>query len=141
MNAADRPRVVPFLYRLVQLAHEEGVPILAGTDVGGPLLVPGLSLHRELELLVRAGLTPAAALRAATLGPALFLGAADSLGTIAQGKLGDLVLLDADPLADIHNTTRIRAVVLNGRLLDRAALDELLAEAERAAAAPRPTRP
>jgi imidazolonepropionase-like amidohydrolase len=108
-----------------RLLHRAGVPMLAGTDVGNPLLIPGYSLHRELELLVRAGLTPLAALQAATINPARFLNATDSLGTVAPGKLADLVLLDADPLAAIANTRRIRAVVVNGRLLDRAALDTM----------------
>jgi hypothetical protein len=112
-----------------RLLHRAGVPILAGTDVGNPLLVPGYSLHRELELLVRAGLTPLAALQAATLNPARFLKATDSLGTVTSGKLADLVLLDANPLADIEATRRIHAVVVNGRLLDRRALDTLLRDA------------
>jgi imidazolonepropionase-like amidohydrolase len=81
-----------------------------------------------------AGLPPSAALRAATLEPARWLGATDSLGTIARDRRADLVLLDADPLADIRNTTRIRAVIADGRLFDRAALDELLASATRHAA-------
>lgn len=80
-----------------------------------------------------AGLTEAEALRAATLGPAQYLGATDSLGTVEAGKAADLVLLDANPLEDIANTQRIRAVVTRGRLFDRAALDALLAEVERAA--------
>jgi imidazolonepropionase-like amidohydrolase len=105
------------------------VPILAGTDVGNPLLVPGYSLHRELRLLVRAGLTPLEALQTATLNPARFQGVTSSLGVVAPGKLADLVLLDADPLADIANTERIRAVVTNGRLLDRPALDAMLRQA------------
>jgi len=113
--------------------HRAGVPILAGTDVGNPFVYPGFSLHDELGLLVEAGLTPAAALRAATLDPARYLGVADSLGSVARGKRADLVLLDADPLADIANTRRIRAVVARGRYLDRAALDALLAEAKRVA--------
>jgi hypothetical protein len=107
--------------------HRGGVRLLAGTDAPLPRLVPGLSLHDELALLVRAGLTPAEALRAATLSPAEYLGAADSLGAVARGKVADLVLLDADPLRDIRNTTRIHAVVTNGRYLDRTALDALLA--------------
>ncbi|HJR63282.1 MAG TPA: amidohydrolase family protein [Gemmatimonadaceae bacterium] len=108
-----------------------GVPVIAGTDFGNPWIFAGFSLHDELGLLVQAGLTPLEALRAATLGPARYLDATDSLGTVERGKLADLVLLDADPLADITNTTKIRAVVANGRYLDRAALDALLAGAER----------
>ncbi|MDQ3516691.1 MAG: amidohydrolase family protein, partial [Gemmatimonadota bacterium] len=90
-------------------------------------------LHDELVLMVEAGLSPLDALRAATLGPARYLAATDSLGTVAPGKLADLVLLDANPLEDIRNTARIRAVVLNGRLLQRADLDALLRAAETAA--------
>jgi imidazolonepropionase-like amidohydrolase len=110
----------------VRLLHQAGVPILAGTDVGNPFVVPGWSLHRELELLVEAGLSPLEALRAATLNPAIYLEATDSLGTIAAGKLADLVLLEANPLDDIRNTRRIRAVIINGRYLDRQALDTLV---------------
>ena len=115
----------------VRLMREADVLILAGTDVGNPMLVPGLSLHQELALLVEAGLTPLEALRSATLNPARVLGTADSLGTVEAGKLADFVLLDANPLEDITNTRRIRAVVADGRLFDRAALDALLADAER----------
>jgi hypothetical protein len=116
--------------------HRAGVPLLAGTQLDcGAGNTPGLSLHDELEWLTDAGLTPAEALRAATLEPARFLGASDSLGTIARGKVADLVLLDGDPLASITNTRRISTVVRNGDVLDRAALDALLAVAERAARA------
>ncbi len=113
-----------------------GVPLLAGTDLGNPLLAPGYSLHQELALLVDAGLTPLAALRTATLNPARFLQATDSLGTVAAGKLADLVLLDANPLEDIRSTRRIVGVVTNGRYLDRGALDALLASAKARAPAP-----
>jgi len=75
---------------------------------------------------VRSGLSPLEALRAATYNPAEFFNALDSLGTVSRGKLADLVLLEADPLADIRNTRRISAVVANGRVFDRAALDGLL---------------
>jgi imidazolonepropionase-like amidohydrolase len=96
------------------------------------MLVPGFSLHEELVLLVGAGLTPLEALRTATLNPARVLGLADSLGTVEAGKLADLVLLEGNPLADIANTQRIRAVVGNGRLYRRSDLNRLLDEARSA---------
>ena len=111
-----------------------GVPILAGSDTPNPLVFPGSSLHEELELLVEAGLTPLAALQAATIQPARFLGRLDSQGTVETGKVADLVLLDANPLDDIRNTQKIAAVVLAGAYLDRAALDGLLEQAAQAAA-------
>ena len=110
---------------LTGAAWRDSVPLLAGTDAGALYTYPGSSLHEELAQLVRAGLTPAAALRSATLAPAEFLGATDSLGAVAAGKVADLVLLGADPLADIGNTRTIEAVVLRGRLFRRAALDSL----------------
>lgn len=116
--------------------HRAGVPLLAGTDAPMPRVYPGSSLHEELELLVASGLSPAAALRAATLAPAIFLGLAATLGSVAVGKRADLVLLDADPLLDIRNTRRIHAVLLDGRLLTRAALDALLAAAAQVARGP-----
>ena len=111
--------------------HRAGVGLLVGSDA--PAVAPGWSVHEEMRLFVDAGMSTLEALRAATRAPAMFLGAADSLGTIAPGFAADLVLLEADPLADIRNTTRIAAVIANGRLLDRAALDALLADAERRA--------
>jgi imidazolonepropionase-like amidohydrolase len=111
---------------LVGLLHRAGVPILAGTDVLNPYCFPGFSLHDELAMLVDAGLTPMEALQAATRNPAIFLRATDSLGTVETGKLADLVLLDADPIADIHNTTKINTVVLDGQFLDPAARQRLL---------------
>ena len=119
------------LLETIGLMHELGVPILAGTDLGNPLIFAGFSLHDELELFVRAVLTPFEALQAATINPAKYLGREKELGTIEKGKLADLILLDADPLAEIRNTTRINAVVVDGRLLDRRALDRLLIEVKR----------
>jgi imidazolonepropionase-like amidohydrolase len=112
-----------------------GVPMLAGTDVLNPYCFPGFSLHDELALLVGVGVSPIDALRMATLRPAQFLGMTDRVGTIAAGKLADLVLLDANPLQDIRNTTRIATVLANGRVYTRADLDAILANAERSAAA------
>lgn len=113
--------------------------MLAGTDAPMPEVYPGFSLHEELALLVDAGLSPRAALRAATLRPAQFLGLSATQGSVDVGKRADLVLLDADPMRDIRNTRSIRAVVLDGRLLQREALDALLEDAaRRIASAPPP---
>jgi Amidohydrolase family len=117
---------------IVAAMRRAGLKLMAGTDANGPFpsLVPGISLHEELRLFVRAGYTPAEALRAATLAPAQFLGQEGDFGTVDSGKVADLVLLDADPLADIGNTQKIHAVVLNGRLLDRRVLDEIQSRLE-----------
>lgn len=107
--------------------HRRGVPLLAGTDMGARLVYPGYSVHDELALLVeRAGLTPGDAIASATLNAARASGVDDAVGTVAAGMRADLVILNADPLEDIRNTRRIRAVVLGGELLDRARLDSLL---------------
>jgi len=112
--------------QIVGLMFRAGVPLLAGTDAMNPFCFPGFSLHDELALLVESGLTPLAVLQAATIRPAEFLGRTEELGLIAPGKRADLVLLSADPLADIHNTTQIQAVWLRGKYFDRGALDHLL---------------
>ena len=91
------------------------------------------AVHDELALLVRAGLTPLEALRSATSNPAQYFAATDSLGSIAPGRIADLVLLDGNPLADIANTRRVAVVVANGRVYDEAARRSLFAAAERAA--------
>ncbi len=120
--------------QLVGAMNKAGVPLLAGTDEVNPYVFAGFSLHDELGLLVGAGLTPAEALRAATWNPARFLEQQEKMGTIAPGKVADLVLLDANPLLDIANTKKISAVVSRGRYYDRAALDALLGEVQAAAA-------
>jgi imidazolonepropionase-like amidohydrolase len=94
-----------------------GGRIATGTDAANQLLVPGYSEHREMELLVRAGLSPREALRAATRNGAVLLGA-DSLGLLAPGKVADLVVLSKDPLVDIRNTRTIKAIMSRGHLLD-----------------------
>ena len=116
---------------VVDRMQRAGVPILAGTDTGDPYTFPGYELHRELQLLVNAGLSPLQALRSATLTPAEFLDADESLGSVSQGKMADLVLLDGDPLKDIHNTQKISAVIVGGKYLSRAKLDALMREAEK----------
>ena len=121
---------------LVREMDQAGVALLAGTSASNPYCFPGFGLHDELGLLVEAGLTPAAALRAATSGPARFLGQEAKMGTVAAGKVADLVVLDADPLADIASTRKIAAVVSRGTLYDRAALDQMLEAAKVAAARP-----
>src|SRR5262252_7880029 len=126
---------------LVGMMRRAGVELLAGTDVLNPSCFPGFSLHEELALLVEAGLTPLEALQAATLNPAHFLGQAQEFGTVEEGKRADLVLLDANPLEAISNTYKIYAVVVNGRLLDKAALDALLAQAEATAKQPGGVQP
>jgi imidazolonepropionase-like amidohydrolase len=100
-------------------ASRAGVPLLAGTDLGDPYVIPGFALHDELELMVAAGVTPLAALQSATSEPARAFGLTETVGTIASGQAADLVLLDGDPLADIRSTRRIYAVVLNGRWVAR----------------------
>jgi len=97
--------------------HEAGVPIAAGTDTPIAYALPGYSLHDELAMLVRAGLTPLDALGAATLRPAGFFGLEAEMGRVAEGYRADLVLLTADPLADIANTRAIEAVVGRGRVV------------------------
>jgi imidazolonepropionase-like amidohydrolase len=113
---------------LVGRMRRAGVEILAGSDMSADLLIPGFSLQDELVLLVKAGLTPMEALQAATRNQARFLGLVDSLGTIERGKIAGLVLFDANPLLDIRHMQKINAVVVDGRFLDRTALDDLLAK-------------
>jgi hypothetical protein len=120
---------------IVGAMNRAGVRLLAGTDIVNPALFPGFSLHEELELLVQAGLSPLQALQTATLNPARFLDRERELGTIERGKLADLLIVDANPLDDIRNTRKIAAVILGGRVYDRAALDAMLADAADAAAA------
>lgn len=117
-----------FNARLVKALVAAGVPVLAGTDAAFvPGLAPGFALHQELAALVAAGLTPWQALAAATSVPAEWLGVSEDRGTVEVGKRANLLLLDADPLADISNTRAISAVIFNGELLKRETLDDRLA--------------
>ena len=161
---ADDPRLKPFLppaeaammkrsfqmpvkigcegaYEAVRQLSAAQVPILAGTDVGNPGTTQGASLHGEMELLVRAGLTPVQALRAATSAPAAAFHL-DDRGQIAPGKRADLVLVSGDPTADIRATRDIAAVWLAGHAIDRgawkAAVAQQTADQTRTKAAPAP---
>src|SRR5262249_8710449 len=111
---------------LTGLLHRAGVTLLCGTDAAEPYCPPGFALHQELELMVESGLSPAAALRAATLNNAKALKQSDRLGTIESGKLADLVTLDADPTADIRNTRKIAMVLRGGIVCDSKALLKLV---------------
>jgi imidazolonepropionase-like amidohydrolase len=119
---------------MVATMHRAGVPFMAGTDTApGVYIIPGFSLHDELANFVEAGFTPMEALQTATSNPAKFLGLESSFGSVEAGKTADLVLLTANPLEDIHNTQKISAVIADGRLYDRAALDQMLAGVEASA--------
>ncbi len=141
---AVRDEQFQFALPTVRAMHAAGVPILAGTDSGGAMgafLYPGFSLADELERLVDCGLTPADALRTATLNPARYFGEEETTGTVATGKRADLVLLDQNPLEQIGNVRGISGVMADGKWLPREELDRLLAEAAKEAtgfgAAPR----
>ena len=125
---ASRKRLFQKELGVVRAMVHAGVKLLAGTDTPNPYCFPGFSLHDELGFMVKAGLTPLEALQTATINPAEFLGLAKTFGAVEEGKVADLVLLDANPLENIANTRRIAAVVSSGRLLDRKALDGLLAD-------------
>jgi imidazolonepropionase-like amidohydrolase len=134
-ETAYRRELFEFMIKVTGAMFRTGVPMLAGTDTGNAYVFPGFSLHEELALMVQAGATPLQALRSATRNPAVFMHSTDRFGAIAARKVADLVLLDADPLADIHNTSKISAVFLAGKLFDRATLDQLLNQAKAATAA------
>ncbi|MGH9934764.1 MAG: amidohydrolase family protein, partial [Blastocatellia bacterium] len=113
---------------ITRILHREGVRFLVGADLAYTFTYLGSSVHEELALLVKAGLSPMEALVAGTRNGAEAVGRLADLGTIEKGKLADIVLLDANPLTDIANTQKIAAVVANGRLFRREALDTLLAQ-------------
>jgi imidazolonepropionase-like amidohydrolase len=120
--------------QLIRALHEAGAGLALGSDSPQVFNVPGFATHDELAAMVRAGLTPRAALEAATLGPARLFGKDSEFGRIAAGQAADFVLLDGNPLEDISNTRRIHSVMLRGRWLPREELDRMLrGVAERAA--------
>jgi imidazolonepropionase-like amidohydrolase len=123
---AVRARFVTHELDLVRKLHAAKVGFLAGTDMpAGVDLIPGVSLHLELQRFVAAGFTPLQALQTATINPAKFYHKTQEMGTVQAGRLADLVLLSANPLADIANTQKIVGVVADGKYLSRQALTQL----------------
>ncbi|RSM78444.1 amidohydrolase [Amycolatopsis sp. WAC 01375] len=122
--------------RLVGVAHEAGVGLIGGTDCLNPYTFPGSGLHEELAFLVEAGLSPLRALKTVTGDAAKFLGRERTSGTVAAGKEADLVLLDANPAADIRNVAKIDTVIARGRVLGKAERGRMLAAVEAAANRP-----
>ncbi|MGA9475692.1 MAG: amidohydrolase family protein [Terriglobales bacterium] len=116
--------------KIVGAMFRAGVPMMAGTDAMNPYCFPGFSLHDELAMLVESGVTPLAALQMATINPATFMDRTADLGTVEAGKIANLILLRADPVADIHNTTQIEAVWLEGKYFNHEALSEMLEKAK-----------
>lgn len=116
--------------RIVDLMRRAGVLMMAGTDAPDPYVFPGFSLHDELGLLVKSGLSTTQALQAATFNPALFLTKLDRYGIVEAGHVADLVVLNDDPLKDIGNTRNISAVILGGRYFSRDELDKMLQRAQ-----------
>lgn len=119
------------------LAHRAGIPIMAGTDANDTMIVPGFSLHNELRLLKKAGLSAMDVLRSATSIPASYLNRSNELGGVSAGKEADLILLRQNPLKDIRNTSSIEAVITDGAVRGRSDLDVLLKQVEVLAATSR----
>lgn len=123
---AELRRNYPFQQKLVKALHDAKVPILVGTDSGAGTSVPGFSLHEELEILVRSGLSPFEALKSATVTAAQFLRGSDEFGTVEEGKAADLILLRANPLDDIANTKQVAGVAVRGTWFGQSELDRML---------------
>jgi hypothetical protein len=132
----DQDAVVAHLERNIETMsallfemHEAGVPLLLGTDLFGAV-VPGFSVHQELELMVDAGLSPYEALRTGTVNVAAYLGETDSAGTVEVGKRADFILVTANPLTDIRNASDVSGVLSHGKWRSAADLARMLAEAK-----------
>ncbi len=129
-----------YMQSMVGDMHRARVPLMVGTDLANPYVYAGFSVHDELKLLVEAGLSPAEALYAATVRPAQFIGVSDRFGSIEPRKTASFVLLNADPLADIANTTTIEGVWIRGTHHDRTALDAMLDGVRKTVAAATPVK-
>ena len=117
--AADRAKYLALRHKIIQALHKAGVPFLLGSDAPQWWNVPGFSIHRELQVMVAAGFTPYEALRSGTVNVATYFGTADSAGTVTKGKRADLLLLDANPIDDITNSSKIAGVMLGGRWMPK----------------------
>ena len=111
---------------MTKVVWDAGQRVLLGTDTANPFLIPGFSIHGELGHLVEAGLTPYEALRSGTHNAAEFLGGLDEFGAVAEGLRADLILLDANPLADVRHVQRRVGVMVRGRWYVEAELQERL---------------
>jgi imidazolonepropionase-like amidohydrolase len=119
--------------QMVKGMNQAGVPLMVGTDLTVPGIIPGYSVHEEMAIWQEAGITPVDVLRSATIVPARFMGLDKRLGTIAEGKTASMVLVKANPLDDIRNAEKVEGVFLRGRYFGRNDLDQLLEEAKRLA--------
>jgi len=122
----QRVKYAKWMLQMVEKIHENKIEIMAGTDTPIYYLTPGLSLHDELDLYVKSGLTPLEALKTATLNPATYFNLDKELGWIGENTWADLLILNANPLEDINHTKHIEAVIKQGNYLDRKTLDILL---------------
>jgi len=120
------PEYVAAQEKMLPALNESGVLLMSGTDATTPLMVPGFSLHDELETMADVGLSPYDILKTSTYNPALYLGKLKEFGTVEAGKWADLVLLEGNPLEDIANTRKIAGTMVRGRWYARADLDLML---------------
>jgi imidazolonepropionase-like amidohydrolase len=126
-DPADGRRFIEIRRMIIKSLRDHGASILLGSDAPQIFNVPGFSIHYELQAMVDAGLTPYEALRSGTASPAVFFGASDGFGTVAQGIEADLILVDANPLEDVSVLRKPVGVMRGGRWLARAELDSRLA--------------
>jgi imidazolonepropionase-like amidohydrolase len=137
-EVAQQQEFLRFRFELVARMERAGVRLIGGTDTPNPYVFPGFAAHDELSILVQAGLSPMRALQTMTRDAACFLGLEPNMGTLSPGKVADLLVVDANPLADITNTRKIHAIVARGKLITAAQRAKILADVEAAAAATRP---
>jgi imidazolonepropionase-like amidohydrolase len=124
---ADRQKLLALRRKIIKALHDGGVPFALGSDAPQTWNVPGFSAHRELGANVAAGLTPYEALKSGTANVGVYFGTQSTVGTVAAGKRADLILLEANPLTNIANSSRIAGVMVNGRWLSKADIDARLA--------------